>query len=105
MPCRDQRTHRLLSHSLVRQDQEYIVLSLRALLALLALSSTLSAQAGIYKCQDLRSGSTLFSSEPCDPHSQRLVTILQAEELEKRQSTFDGAALKQKEQARQRRAE
>lgn len=76
---------------------------LRHLLPLIALLSALPSQAGIFKCQDLRSGSTLFSSEPCDPQTQRLITVLKPEELEKRLSTFDGAGLKQKEQARQRR--
>lgn len=76
---------------------------LRPLLTLTCLLSALHSEAGIFKCQDLKTGGTLFSSEPCDPHSQRLITVLKPEELEKRLSTFDGAGLKQKEQARQRR--
>ena len=55
----------------------------------------------VNRCTDIRTRKITLSSEPCDPKTQRLVTVYQQSELDKRLSTFNGAAFlqQQKQQA------
>lgn len=47
----------------------------------------------INRCTDLRTRRIVLTAEPCDPKTQRLVKVYEQAELDKRLSTFNGAAL------------
>lgn len=55
----------------------------------------------INRCTDLKTRKIIFSSEPCDPKTQRLVKVYEQKEMDKRLSTFNGAAFVQKQNQQQ----
>lgn len=66
----------------------------------LVISSQAFAQ-DINRCTDLKTRKIIFSNEPCDPKTQRLVTVYRQEQMDKRLSTFNGAALVQQQKKMQ----
>lgn len=79
----------------------------QTLLLSLTLALPGGVQAAIYKCADAITGNTIYSSNPCDGANQRPLGVLQASDLQERDSTFDGASLKRRAEAleRQKRSE
>lgn len=73
---------------------------MRPLLAFTLFICATAANADIYQCRD-DSGSVMFSSSPC-PDQADLVKVLRKDELQQRNSTFDGASLKRRADQRRR---